>query len=51
MQHPVPEVYGRVKIFRLLAILYPGGGGGGDTASQQPKLGILKSSQDGRRNY
>ena len=27
MQHPVPEVYARVKIFRLLAIRYPGGGG------------------------
>ena len=30
MQHPVQEVYARVKIFRLLAIRYPGGGG--DTA-------------------
>ena len=33
MQHPVPEVYARVKIFRLLAIRYPGGDTAFDVAS------------------
>jgi hypothetical protein len=34
MQHPVPEVYARVKIFRLLAIRYPGGGGYSKSATK-----------------